>query len=707
MSNPVVRLDQQDDIALITVDSPPVNALSVAVRDGLADAFQQANADDAIHAIVVTGANQNFVAGADINELKALAEGGVAVAKNRPSLTVWLDKLEASDKPVVMAVDGFALGGGLELAMAGHYRVATTRCRVGLPELTLGILPGAGGTQRLPRLAGLEKACEMMLMSRESRGKQALEDGIVDEMVEPEQLLGAAKAAARKLAAGELPRRISSQLTDRIPAADQVRQIGQAVEGMFGDKTRNQIHHQLCLDAAIYGALEGYAAGVKREGENFIKCLEGPQSAGMMHMFFASKAVAKVPGVTDQKLEPKPIRKVGVLGGGTMGSGIATWLISSGIDVVLKEANEEFAEAGRGRIDANLSSRLKRGKLSQDKYDAAMARLTATTKYDGFDQFDMVIEAVTENIELKQAIFADLEKATRPDCILASNTSTIDLDVIAKNTHAAERIVGTHFFSPAHVMPLVEVVRSKHTSPETILTAVDLVKRNRKTPVTVGNCVGFLVNRIFFHYSLATYMLADRGVDPYRIDKALFGFGMPMGPFRMHDLAGIDVGKFAGGIMADAYADRAYRSTLGLRMVDVGRLGQKTGKGYYQYEDGKTAVEDPDIQPILAAARADAGNPDPIDVTDDEIIEMALFGVVNEACRTLDEGIAIRASDIDVASVMGMGFPAYRGGIMKAAETRGIRAICDKLSSWADSYGDFLAPCEYLKRKAAEGETLG
>ncbi|HEY1601036.1 MAG TPA: 3-hydroxyacyl-CoA dehydrogenase NAD-binding domain-containing protein [Pirellulales bacterium] len=702
----VVHLERRGDVALLTIDSPPVNSLSTPVIEGIFGRIAEANKDPAIKAIVLTGARENFIAGADISGLQALAEGGGKLdSKNIGALTQKLEELEANAKPIVMAIDGFALGGGLEVAMAGHWRVGSTRCRCGLPELTLGIIPGAAGTQRLPRIVGVQKAVEMMLTSVEARGKEALGLGIIQELVEPDKLIDASIAAARKLAAGELKPVRASQQNDKLGTADQARMIMEGAKAMGGDKLRNLIHPHMCMDAILTGVVDGYQAGLKREAENFAKCIASTQAAGMIHIFFATRAAPKVPGVTDQKLEPKAIKRVAVLGGGTMGSGIATALVQSGFDVVLKEVSQEFVDAGQGRVKSNLESRLKKGKLTQDKYDQMLARLHPQIDYSGFDKVDMIIEAVIENIELKQSVFADLEKATRPDCILASNTSTIDLEVIGAKTKSQDRIVGTHFFSPAHVMPLVEVVRSKHTSPATLNSAINLVKQLKKTPVTVGNCVGFLVNRIFFPYGQTALLLVDRGVDPYRLDKAVYDWGMPMGPFRMSDLAGVDVAKFAGGILAHAYAEYNYISTLVDHLFAAKRFGQKTGRGYYKYE-GKNAEPDPELAAFVTKARADAGNPAPITVTDAEIVEHVMFGVVNEACRCLDEGIAIRASDIDVACVMGMGFPAYRGGVMKWADTLGAKYVYDKLAAWSKAYGPVYEPCDYLKRKADKGESL-
>lgn len=712
MASEVVHSQQQGDVAVITIDSPPVNSLSGPVISGLVAAVRAANENDEIRAIVLRGAGDNFVAGADIGELQQAvaamtkgavqSEGGLAA-----NLQQELEALERNAKPIVVAIDGFALGGGLELAMAGQWRVGTDRCRVGLPELQLGLLPGAGGTQRLPRLIGLQKAAEMMLTSSNLQADEALELGVLNEVVSPpDKLLDAAVNAARRMADGELEPVRASKRSDKLPSPDEARQMVEMAKAMMADKARNLVHPELCLDAILKGITDGYEAGLKREGQNFLKCLASPQAGGLIHMFFATRAAPKVPGVTDQKFEVKTFQKAAVLGGGTMGSGIATSLLYAGLNVVLKEVNDEAAQAGRARIEGNLSSRVKKGKLSQQKYDDMLSRLSLQTDYSGFDTLDIVIEAVVENIELKQQVFAELEAACNADCILASNTSTIDLEVIGAKTKAAQRILGTHFFSPAHVMPLVELVRSKHTAPETLNSVIQLSKALKKTPVTVGNCVGFLVNRIFFPYGQAAAHLVDHGIDPYRIDKVIYDFGMPMGPFRMADLAGVDVAKFAGSILANAYQDRVYASTLVDYLFAEKRFGEKAGRGYYKYPEKKKAEPDPDLQALVAKARADAGNPPALEISDQEIVERVFFGVINEACRCLEEDIAIRASDIDVASVMGMGFPPYRGGVMKYADTLGAKYVYDKLKRWADAHGSMYAPCDYLRQKAEAGESL-
>ena len=414
MPSELVRSEKQGDVVVVTIDSPPVNSLSQGVVQGLISQVKQANKDNSVRAIVIRGAGENFVAGADIGELQqavaalskgvAPGEGGLAA-----NLTGALEEFERNAKPIVMAIDGFALGGGLELAMSGHWRVGTNRARVGLPELQLGLIPGAGGTQRLPRLAGLQKAAEMMLTSSPIQAAEALELGVLNEIVEPSELLEQALAAARELADGKRTPVHASKQNDKLPDAATAQQMVDMAKAMMADKARNLIHPELCLDAILKGVVDGYDAGLKREAENFLKCLASSQAGGLIHMFFSTRSAPKVPGVTDQKLPQRQFARAAVLGGGTMGSGIATSLLYAGLQVVLKEVNDEFAAAGRGRIERNLASRLKKGKLSQAKYDDMLNRLSVQTDYNGFDTLDIVIEGVVENIELKQQVFADLK----------------------------------------------------------------------------------------------------------------------------------------------------------------------------------------------------------------------------------------------------------------------------------------------------------
>jgi enoyl-CoA hydratase/3-hydroxyacyl-CoA dehydrogenase len=706
----VVGLSRAGSVAVITIDSPPVNALSSAVMRGLAERLAEANADSEISAIVVSGAGNNFVAGADITRLQRIASGVPAnelSSAGEPTLTELCARLENGPKPTVAAIDGFALGGGLEIALACNARVGTPGCRVGLPELGIGLIPGAGGTQRLPRLIGIERAAQMMLASEHVRASEAQKLGILDELsASAQNLLEHAAGVALAIADGKRERRRTLDRSDKIEQPEPARAIIERLSAEAKKKSRNVEYPGACLDAILTGAVDGPEAGLIRERQHFETLLRGEVARGLIHVFFAERAAAKVPDVSDQGLEPRPIRRVGVIGGGTMGSGIATALVSSGLEVLLSEATPELAEKAVGRVRTNVERNLEKGRITRAQADETLSRLRAQNGFGGFEALDMVIEAATENLELKQRLFAELESATRPECILATNTSTIDIDVVGKLTSAKERILGTHFFSPAHVMKLVEVVRTRSTSKQVLVDTLALSKRIKKTAVTVGNCTGFLVNRVFMPYGQTTGFLIDRGTDPYRIDKALYAFGMPMGPCRMGDLAGLDVSVFAGKIMDAAYPDRAYRSPLRALLVQAGRLGEKSGRGHYRYEGGK-AVEDAELSELLIRAREAAGNPEPIQVSDDEIVALTLFGVVNEACRAIEEGIVVRASDIDVAVILGMGFPAYRGGPMKWADGRGAKHVYETLSRFYDRFGvGLFRPSEYLAKKAQSGESL-
>lgn len=687
-----MRYEVRSSVAILTVDNPPVNALSAAVLAGLAAGLDRASADADVKGIVLTGANGNFVAGADVNRLQRITDG--VPLDDATRLPDVISRLEDSEKTTVAAIDGFALGGGLELALGCHVRVGSPRARVGLPELMLGLIPGAGGTQRLPRVAGVATATEMMMSSRQVKADEARELGILDE-VNPDHV-----GRAVELATNAKPRK-SLERTDRLDAGD-LEVLAEARKQAA--KKRNVTYPAACLDAIQHGLEHGARAGLEKERDLFLALLQTDAARGMIHLFFAERAAAKVPGTSE--LTPRKIAKVAVIGGGTMGSGIATSLLDAGLSVRLTEATLEFAEAGKTRIAKNIARNVERGRMTQSEADAVLGRLSIQTGYAGFDDVDFVIEAAIEDVALKSEIFRELAKVTRPDAWLATNTSTIDIDVIADVAGVPERVLGTHFFSPAHVMKLCEVVRTERTSPQALADTLGLAKRMKKTAVTVKTCTGFLVNRIFMPYSQVTGFLIDRGVDPYRIDRALYDFGMPMGPCRMSDLAGIDVGVKAGGILDAAYPERGYRSQLRRLLVEAGRSGEKTGKGHYLHENGK-AVPDPELGKFLNESRKLAGSPEPIDVSDQDIVELLLFGVVNEACRTVEEGIVLRASDVDVASVLGMGFPAYRGGPMKWADLLGARSVFDTLSRWHERSGLALfQPSAFLADRAKSGKSL-
>ncbi len=699
-----VRLELSEQIATLIVDNPPVNALSAAVLAGLEQRLRAAHADPGVVAVVITGAKATFVAGADISRLQAIGSGAPLGAGG--SLMAVLPLVENGEKPTVAAIDGFALGGGLELAMACNARVGSAGCRVGLPELQLGLIPGAGGTQRLPRLVGVERAVDMMLSSKHIDGREAHRLGILDELVEPgSDVVAKARELARDLAAGRRDVRRTLERDDKLEALDDARRIIAEARAAAAKKHRNVGYPDACLDAVLEGVESGAEAGLAREQELFRELLRSDAARGLIHVFFATRAAGKLPGVTGAGIEARPIERVGVLGGGTMGSGIATALVSAGIEVRLKEVDDACLESGLARVRANIERNVDKGRITREKADATLARLRGQVDYAGFGDLDMVIEAATEKVDLKQQIFRELVEHTSARTILASNTSTIDIERIAPDG-SADRVLGTHFFSPAHIMKLVEVVRTPKTSAQALVDTLALARKIRKTAVTVGNCPGFLINRIFMRYGQTAGWLSDRGIDPYRADRALYDFGMPMGPNRMGDLAGLDVSVFAAGIMDAAYPDHAYRSALRRLLVEAGRLGEKSGSGHYRYE-GKKAVEDPELAGFVASARKLAGNPAPIEASDDEIVKMTLFGVVNEACRAIEEDIVVRPADIDVAAILGMGFPAYRGGPMKWADGLGARAVYDSLAGWQERFSEKLfEPSRLLAEKAKSRASL-
>ncbi len=695
-----VRYDVMDGVAIITVDNPPVNALSAAVLRGLAQRLDEATSDASVRAVVLTGAGGNFVAGADVNRLKRISDG--VPREDATRLPDVIGRLESSDKPTVAAIDGFALGGGLELALGCHARVGSERARVGLPELLLGLIPGAGGTQRLPRVTGVRAATELMMSSRQAKAAEARSLGILDEIAT--DAVAKAREVALEIADTKRPRRKTLERTDALEPLDEALRILGEARLAAEKKHRNVTHPFDCLDAIGWGLEHGAEAGIEKERALFQALLLTDSARGMIHLFFAERAAAKVPGASERT--PNEIERVAVIGGGTMGSGIATALIDAGIEVRLTEASVDQASAAEARVKKNIERNVDKGRLTAARAQELLARFSTQTDYAKFDQVDFVIEAATEDVELKCRIFSDLARVTRPDAWLATNTSTIDIHVVAQAAGAPERVLGTHFFSPAHVMKLLEIVRTKETSPQAIADTLALAKRMRKTPVTVQTCTGFLVNRIFMPYSQITGWLMDRGVDPYRIDRAVHAFGMPMGPCRMSDLAGVDVGVKAGGILDAAYPGRGYRSQLRRLLVEAGRLGEKSGAGHYRY-DGKQASEDPTLSNFVSKARELAGNPTAVEIDDDEIPQLLLFGVVNEACRAIEEGIVLRPSDVDVAAVLGMGFPPYRGGPLKWADGVGAESVATTLRRWHEASGlTLFEPSPLLSRAAGAKASL-
>ncbi|BDA49067.1 Peroxisomal fatty acid beta-oxidation multifunctional protein [Coccomyxa sp. Obi] len=713
MGGPTATFEvDSDGVAIITLQNPPVNALHPAVLNALFNCLREAHSRQDVKAIVVTGAKGRFSAGFDINQFAKSGGGGIDSRINDNFCAL----LESGPKPTVAAVESLALGGGLEVALACNARLCTPGTKLGLPELQLGILPGFGGTQRLPRLVGLQTAAQMMLTSAPINDKKAAKLGLVDAVVPADKLLAAARAWAAEIAAGTKPRNFTLYRTDKLEPLGEALPILEFARAETQKRAPHLTHPLLCLDAIRTGIEEGGLAGLRQESIAFNKAASLDTHKALVHIFFAQRATKKVRGITDGGLKPRRIKKIAVLGGGLMGSGIATASALAGIDVLLKEVNQKFLEGGLARIKSNLASRVKKGKMTQEAADAVFARVQGTLDYNDFGSVDMVIEAVIEDVGLKQRIFADLEKCCRPDCILSSNTSTIDITLIGAKTRAADRIVGAHFFSPAHIMPLLEIVRTDKTSPQVVLDTLEYGSAIKKTPVVVGNCTGFAVNRVFFPYTQAACLLVDLGLDPYKIDMAIYaGFGMPMGPFRLSDLVGADVGLHVGKNFLESFPERTYPANLIAKLNEAKRLGEKTGSGFYAYDAKRKAKPDPSLAPIVEASRKASGlykgGKGPA-MSPQDIIEFIFFPVVNEGCRVIAEGIVDKPADLDVATVLSMGFPAYRGGLIKWADLIGAARVAERLNGWAAQFeaaglAGFFKPCDYLADAAKNGTQLG
>ncbi|CAM6095074.1 unnamed protein product [Calypogeia fissa] len=698
-----------DGVGVITLSHPPVNALAFPVLEGLKMRFDEAMQRDDVKAIVVTGASGKFSAGFDITAFKAVQDSGDTTMSGKVAIELMTHTVEEARKPSVAAIDGLALGGGLELAMACTARISTPKAQLGLPELQLGIIPGFGGTQRLPRLVGLSKAIEMMLLSKPISAEEGHKLGLVDSLSSQEDLLTTGRKWALDIAEGRKPWVLSLRRTDKLEPLSEAREIIKFARAQVKKTAPNLQHPVICLDAIEEGVVKGGYAGALKEGQGFTEAVAADTAKALMNVFFAQRSTAKIAGITDLGLKPRPMKRVAVIGGGLMGSGISTALILAGIPVVLKEVNDKFLQAGLGRIKSNLQSRVKKGKMTKEKMEKTFSLMKGTLDYSDFNSVDLVIEAVIENVDLKQSIFADLVKYTSPDCVLSTNTSTIDLNLVAAKTIAQDRVAGAHFFSPAHIMPLLEIIRTEKTSPQVLVDLLNLGKVIKKTPVVVGNTVGFGVNRVFFPYGMATAMLLDLGVDIYRMDAVIKAFGMPMGPFSLADLVGLDIALEVGKQHLTARPGRTYKSEFYPLLVKDGRLGQKSGKGIYVYDEKRRPKRDPEVMNYVKKAQEIANvmpGGKPLKITDQEIVEMHFFPVVNEAARLLEEGIFVKASDLDIATVMGMGFPPYRGGVAFWADLVGIKYIVSKLDKWTEMYGTFFKPCDFLVQRAASGAKL-
>ena len=692
----------QGDVAVITLNNPPVNGLGYDTRVGITNGLEKANADPAVKAIVLTGADKAFSGGADIREF------GTAKATQEPNLLSVIRAVETSAKPVVAAIHTVCMGGGLELALGAHYRIAAPGAKIALPEVKLGLIPGAGGTVRLPRVLGVETALNM-IVSGEPVNSEMLAglpgQKLFDKMASsPEKLLDEAVAFAKDVAAngGELP--LVRNLPAKHPNGDAYFQFARnMVKGM----AKNFPAPVKCVDAVENATKMKFDDALAKEREIFVNLMLTPESAALRHIFAAERAASKIPDVGDD-VKPRDVKSVAVIGAGTMGGGIAMNFLNAGIPVKMLEMKQEALDKGLATIRKNYEAQVKKGKLKQDKYDQRMALLSTTLDYADLKDADLIIEAVFEELGVKEQVFKKLDEVAKPGAILASNTSTLDVDKIAAFTKRPQDVVGMHFFSPANVMKLLEVVRGAKTAKDVLATVMAIAKKIKKTAVVSGVCDGFIGNRMIEQYSRQAGFLIEEGATPQQVDKAIEKFGFAMGPFRMGDLAGNDIGWAIRKRRYQEKPDMKYSKTADL-LCEMGRFGQKTGAGWYDYQPGKRdAIPSKAVEDMIEKHRKDQGIT-PRKISDQEIVERLVYSLVNEGARILEDGIASKASDIDMVYLTGYGFPIWRGGPMKYADQMGLFNVVESMKRFAQNPRDdaaFWQPAPMLAKLAAAGKTF-
>ena len=690
-----VQFTKDNGIAVITINNPPVNALSPGVPEGISEALDQIAQDDSVNAVVLIGGGRTFVAGADIKEFGKMASGQPRGAGLLPLLL----KIEDSSKPVIVAIHGTAFGGGLELAMAGHYRVALSTAQVGQPEVKLGLIPGAAGTQRLPRLAGVARAVEMCMSGNPVKAEEALKFGIVDRLIEDDLLAGAV-AFAREVAGKPAPK--TRERDEKLGnLADNV-QIFASARETAAKKQRGLLAPVAAVSAVEAATKMPFEEGCKVEQKLFIDCLFSQQSKSLIHVFFSEREVNKIPDIP-RETPIIPVRSAAVVGAGTMGGGIAMVLANAGLPVLLKEVDQAALDRGLATIQLNYANSVKRGRFPEQVAEERLRRITPTLTYDDFSSVDLVIEAVFEGMALKKEIFRELDRVCKPGAILASNTSTLSIDEIASSTSRPEFVIGTHFFSPANVMRLLEIVRGKDSSKEVIATCMQLAKSLGKVGVLVGNCRGFVGNRMFGPYRREAQFLVEEGAGIEAVDQALSGFGMAMGPLATGDLAGLDVGWRIRKEYRHLEVPGIRQPFAEDHLCELGRYGQKTGAGWYKYDDQRRATPDPLVTELVRKWVDEAGIVQR-QISAGEITDRCLYALVNEGARILEEGYALRASDIDIIYLNGYGFPAHRGGPMWYADTVGLKQVCDRVFEFHRQHGEIWRPAPLLKRFADEGK---
>ncbi|TMQ18187.1 MAG: 3-hydroxyacyl-CoA dehydrogenase [Deltaproteobacteria bacterium] len=682
--NPVVDLAMDGDIAILSVNHPPVNALSQQVRAGLLDGIRRAIGDAAVRAIVLICDGKTFIAGADITEF-----GKPPVA---PSLAEVEDALEGSPRPVIAAIHGTALGGGLEVALCCHYRVAVPSARCGLPEVNLGLLPGAGGTQRLPRIVGVEQALDMVTSGKHVDAKAAHAAGLIDELVAEGDLRGGAIGFARRVVAEGRPLRRVRDLDDKVAAARGKPEIFEAFRKANAKKFRGFLAPEYNIRTIEAAVDKPFDEGLAIERKLFIELMQGTQSAAQRYVFFAERQVWKIPDVPDDT-PAIPIRKVGVIGAGTMGGGIAMNFANIGMPVTIVETKQDALDRGLGVVRKNYERSTKSGRLTMAGVEQRMQLLTGTLALEQLADCDLVIEAVFENMDIKREVFGKLDRIVKPGAILATNTSALDINQIATAVQRPDAVIGLHFFSPANVMRLVEVVRAQHTSKPVIATSMQLARKLGKIAALVGVCPGFVGNRILYARSQQASAMLMEGAMPWDIDQAIYDFGLPMGPFAMSDLAGLDIG----------WSAEKSKSSIREVLCEQNRRGQKTGAGFYDYDEQRNPRPSPVTEKIVKDFAARSGQPQRT-ISQQEILERCLYAQINEGAKILEEKIAIRPSDIDIVWINGYGWPVYRGGPMFYADTVGLHEVVARLEDYGPRLGKDFAISPLLRQMAADGK---
>ena len=695
--NDLVLYRVDEGVAVTTISNPPVNALSPGVPEGIRSCIENAARDPAVSAVVVIGAGRTFIAGADIREFGKVVSG----EKPRRSLLPLLREIEDCPKPVVMAIHGTAFGGGLEVAMAGHYRVLAPSAQVGQPEVKLGIIPGAGGTQRLPRLAGVAKALEMCALGEPIGARDAHALGIADAVIEGDLLAGAI-AFAREAAVR--PGRKTRERGEKLHAPDP--SILEKARQQAAKIRRGQSAPLAAIEAVEAATRLSFDEGCAREAELFDRCLYSTQSKALIHAFFAERAVSKIPGVP-QETPVYEIRRAAVVGAGTMGGGITMNYANAGIPVIVKEAGQEALDRGMATIRRNYASSVKKGKLSHAEMERRLSLITPQLTYDGFAEADIIAEAVFEGMALKKQVFAEIDRIARPGCILASNTSYLDIDEIASVTRRPDLVVGHHYFSPANVMRLLEIVRGRATSAAVLATSMALAKRMNKVGVLAGNARGFIGNRMLTPYLREAQFLVEEGASVEDVNGAIYDFGVAMGPLAMSDLAGLDVGWRARKEFKHLEKPGVRVPLVADRLCEMGRFGQKTGRGWSKYDENRQPSPDPETAILIEQTAREAGIARRA-IAREEIVDRCIFALANEGAHLLGEGIALRAADIDVVYLNGYGFPSWRGGPMFYADAVGLKTVLARIEEFRLRHGDDLwQPAPLLRRLAESGASFG